>query len=101
VSSPYEPSDTNELAVREKDCILVVDTYRGVLPAKLYQQFISPLSSERFRNTQTLNLGYDRFHVIKAWIGNEPFPEYYITINVYEALQNLAMADWYHLMTLQ
>jgi hypothetical protein len=101
VSSPYEPSDTTELLIHKKDCVLVVATYRGILPPKLYAAFNSPLSSERFRESQTLNLGYDRFHMIKTWISNEPFPDYYLTIKVHEALQDLPLPDWYHLTVSQ
>ena len=101
VSSPYVQSDATEISVHEMDCVLVIDTYRGVLPPKLYAQFINPLSSERLRNTQTLNLGYDRFHAIKTWLGNETFPEYYITIKAYEALRDVSILDWYHLTVSQ
>jgi len=97
VSSPYVPSDATDLSLREKDCVLVVHTSRGVLPPKLYARFMSPLSPEDYRETQTVHLGYDRFHTRKAWIGNETFPGYYITIVAYEALHRAAAPDWYHL----
>jgi hypothetical protein len=101
VSSPYQPSNTNEVLVNENDCVIVVDTYRGVLRPNLYTQFVNSINSERFRNTRTLYLGYDRFRAIKTWITKESFPEYYITIKVYEPLENTTVTDWYHLATLQ
>jgi hypothetical protein len=100
-SSPYVWSDASEILVREMDCVLVVDTYLVFRPPNLYAQFNSSLSSERFRITQTLNLGYDRFHAIKTWISNEPFPEYHIAIKAYEALHDVPVSDWYHITASQ
>ena len=97
LSSPYVLTDAAELSLNKNDCVLVVRTYRGVLPPKLYARFMNPLNTEDFRGTQTLNLGYDRFHAIKARIGNEPFPAYYITISTYEALHSVTLPDWYNL----
>jgi hypothetical protein len=97
VSSPDVPTEASELFLHEKDCVLIVYTYRGVLPPALYERFTRPLNLEQFRRTQILNFGYDRFHTTKAWVGIEPFPEYYITIEAYEALRGTAMLDWYHI----
>jgi hypothetical protein len=97
LSSPYVPTDAIDLSLRENDCVLIVRTYRGVLPPKLNARFMNPLSPEDFRSTQTLNLGYDRFHARKAWIASEPFPDYYITISTYEALHSVTLPGWYNL----
>jgi hypothetical protein len=97
LSSPYVPTDAAQLSLSENDCVLIVHTYRGVLPPKLYARFMTPLSPEHFRGQQILNLGYDRFHGIKAWIGKEQFPDYYITISPYQVLHSVTLPDWYNL----
>jgi hypothetical protein len=94
VSSPYQTGFAETLAMREKDCVLIVHTYRGVLDHDAYARFNRPLSPEGFRLSQTFHLGYDRFHVIKSWIAKEPFPQYYITIDAYDVLHDGSMIGW-------
>jgi len=97
VSSPYASSDTKIFFVHERDCVFVVRTYRGSILPALLAQYDNQLIPESFRKTQTINLGYDRFHAIKSWLGNEPFPDYYIAIEVYDVLHDASVPDWFSL----
>ena len=97
VSSPYAPSDVEAHVMHEKDCVLMVVTYRGTLPTEWYAQNVKPLGSEAFRAIRTIYLGYDRFHTIKSWIANESFPAYYITIGAYDVLHEVSVPTWSHL----
>jgi hypothetical protein len=97
VSSPYAPADANAILARERDCVLMIHTYRGVLAPGLFAQYSSRLDSEHFRKIRTINLGYDRFHAIKTWVGNELFPKYYITIDAYDVLHDVSIPDWFRL----
>ena len=101
VSSPYAPSDAKTFSVRERDCIVIVRTYRGMIPPNVLAQYGNQLKPESFRKAQTINLGYDRFHTIKAWLGNEPFPDYYIAIEAYDVLHDASVSDWYFLSNAQ
>jgi hypothetical protein len=98
VSSPYAQTDTERILAHERDCILMIHTYRGLLPPDVFAQYSSRLDSEHFRNIRTINLGYDRFHTVKTWIGNELFPKYYITIDAYDVLHDVSISDWYHVL---
>lgn len=98
VSSPYAPTATVEtLFVREKDCILIIHTYRGRIPPGLFAQYSNSLDAKQFDMTRTIQLGYDRFHTIKARIAKEPVPEYYLTIDVYDVIVDSFISDWYGL----
>jgi hypothetical protein len=94
VSSPYETRVAEPTRVREKDCLLIIHTYRGVLDHAAYARFNRPLAPENFRLSHSFNLGYDRFHMIKSWIAKEPFPEFYITIDGYDVLHDTFLAGW-------
>jgi hypothetical protein len=97
MSSPDTPSSADALFVKEKDCVLIVRTYRGVLPQRLYAEYNEPLPSTDFLLARTIHLGHDRFRAIKARLGGEPFPEYYVTIDAYDVLRNTSLSDWHHL----
>jgi hypothetical protein len=94
VSSPYHPSDMRTLFLRQNDCVIIAHTYHGAVPVKVFMKYSEPLDPQRFRVTGTIHLGYDRFHELKARIGKESFPEFYLAINVYEALNDVYLPDW-------
>ena len=91
VSSIYAPSKIGTLFVRKKDCVLVVRTYRGTMPLDLFTQYGNQFKSETFCKIGTINLGHDRFHTIKTWIGREPSPDYYIAIKSYDVLHDASV----------
>jgi hypothetical protein len=95
VSSPYAPSDMRTLFVRQNDCVLTTHSYRGTMPVELFSIYSEPLNAQHFGKVWTIRLGYDRFHELKAWIGKESFPEFYLVIDVYEALDDVFIPDWY------
>jgi hypothetical protein len=97
VSSPYAPSNSTVISVHQRDCIVIIRTYRAALLPDPLAQFDNQLKHETFRKAQTTNLGYDRFHAIKAWLSNEPFPDYYVTIEVYDVLHDASVPDWFSL----
>jgi hypothetical protein len=94
VLSPYETGVSETRVLREQDCVLIIHTYRGVFDTASSARFNRPLAPDDFRLSQTFNLGYDRFHMIKSWIAKEPFPEYYITIDTYGVLHDTSIRDW-------
>lgn len=93
VSSFYVPSEIEMRLVHKKDCIVVVRTYRGTMPFDLFSQFGNQFNSEAFHKIETINIGYDRFHTIKAWIGHEPSPRYYVAIESYDVLRDTSVSD--------
>jgi hypothetical protein len=97
VSSPYAPTAVDAHLVREKDCVLIIHTFRGVIPLEIIARYNNPLDAEHFSFSRTIHLGYDRFHAIKARVGDEAFPEYYIAIDVYDVLRDAFIPDWYRL----
>src|SRR5262249_43374898 len=94
VSSPYVTSNAEAFSVHQKDCVLMVLTYRGFLSRDWYTQHVHLPASQDFRKSRTIYLGYDRFHTIKSWIANESFPEYYITIDAYDILHDVSVPNW-------
>jgi hypothetical protein len=94
VSSPYADSDSRTLSLREKDCVVLVVTYRGVLPHEWYSEHMKPLATENFHQNRTIYLGPDRFHTTKSLIANDSFPMYYITIGSYEVLHDTSISSW-------
>jgi hypothetical protein len=98
VSSPYAKTGTAEtIFVKEMDCVLVIHTYRGRIPPQVFAQYNNSLELKNFTKVRTIQLGYDRFYMIKARIAKEPFPEYYIAIDVYDARNDASLLDWYDL----
>lgn len=94
VSSPYVESDGKTLSLRAKDCVVLVVTYRGILPHDWYSEHMKPLPAENFHQNRTIYLGPDRFHTTKALIANDSFPMYYITIGSYEVLHDTSIPNW-------
>jgi len=94
VSSPYAESDSKTLALRAKDCVFLVVTYRGILPHDWYSEHMKPLPTDNFHQNRTIYLGPDRFHTTKSLIANDPFPMYYVTIGSYEVLHDTSIPSW-------
>jgi hypothetical protein len=94
ISSPYETKTTERLSVHKNDCVVIADTYRGSFEPSQYAEYTRPLDPKDFRMVKTIDLGYDRFHAVKSWISKEPFPRYYITIDLYDVLNDDFINDW-------
>jgi hypothetical protein len=94
VSSPYAETEDKTLPLHAKDCVILVVTYRGVLPHDWYSEHMKPLAADDFHQNRTIYLGPDRFHTTKSLIANDTFPMYYITIGSYEVLHDTSIPGW-------
>jgi hypothetical protein len=97
VSSPYARSTSKTISVRKDDCVVVVHTFRAAPVPDLIALTESQLRPESFLKLQATNLEYDRFHAIKSWLSGDSYPDYYITIDVYRALRDATLSDWFFL----
>lgn len=94
VSSPYADAETEVLPLHEKDCVVLVVTYRGALPVAWYREHMKPLAPENFHQNRIIYLAPDRFNAIKSRIANDSFPMYYITIGSYDVLHDTSTPSW-------
>jgi hypothetical protein len=92
-SSPYQEIAAPTVHVAEGECVAVVKTYRGILPAGSIARMYGAVRQQTHL-IDSRDIGQDRYFAIKSRISHEAFPPVYLHLDLLQADRNLLLRDW-------
>lgn len=93
-SSPYERNTRKAVSLADGDCVTVVKTFHGVIPKTTLERMYALTESIQPRPAKAADIGRDRYFEIKTRLMHDPFPPWYIRMEMFRADRELSLPDW-------
>lgn len=94
-SSPYFSAiQPPTIPIRAGDCVAVVRTYHGIIPADRLERAYRAIGQEKWVRLVSLDIDPDRYHAVKAWLSHDSFPSFYVHVDVLKASEPRSLTSW-------